>query len=923
MKTTKFLLTILSIIFFHNFLHADVDPADDSKSNKGIIAGRIIDEQNLPLPGATVLIKSLNEATVSDVNGYYRLVKIEPGHYELTVTYIGFKAQSQQVRVAAGETTIADFRMEAGIELNEVVVTGGLQGQSKALNQQKNTVNITNIISSDQVGRFPDANIGDALKRIPGINVQYDQGEARFGHIRGTSPEYNSVTIDGDRIPSAEAEIRAVQLDLVPADMIQSMEVNKVVTADMDADAIGGSVNLVTRSNPYRQRLSGTVGTTYNLLSEKPTENISLLYADRFLNNKLGMTLAGSYQNHQLGSDNIEAEWDEADNGMIMKEFQVRTYHVQRLRQSYSAAFDYAFNPSHKIDAKVMYNHRNDWENRYRVVYADLDEPGESTIERQLKAGKDKDARLEDQRTFHVSLKGEHQLGMLGIKWKGAYAKASEERPNERYLQYVYEDVTINQDLSDTEKPHLIVTEPDAVDFNGNWELDELTEQYQYTEDIDKVVGVDFKLPLSPQGANSILRVGAKYKSKSKNRENDFYEYSPEDETAFNSDAFSQTKVQTKDNFLAGDYVAGTFVKKEFLGNLDLENVANFEKEQDPEELAGNFDAKEDVLAGYIRFDQKIGKLDVLAGLRIEDTKLEYSGYEIVLDEDGDFESLNKTQTQESGYTNVLPSLLLKYALSNNTQLKAGWTNTIARPRYYDLVPHVETNREDNELTIGNPGLEPTTSMNFDLMLEHYFKSVGLISGGVFYKDINDFIVEEVKDDYSFMNNTWDEFSQPINAGNATLYGFEVAFQRQLDFLPGFLRQFGIYANYTYTKSEVSDFKIEDRENEELSLPGTPENNFNASLYYEGKKLSARLSFNYASDFIDEVGGEAFEDRYYDKVTYMDFNTSYAFSNKLRVFAEVNNLLNTPLRYYQGESKYTMQAEYYNAKINFGLKFDL
>ncbi len=193
---------------------------------------------------------------------------------------------------------MANFQLEAGIELNEVVVNGALQGQSKAFNQQKNSININNIISSDQVGRFPDANIGDALKRIPGINVQYDQGEARFGHIRGTAPEYNSVTIDGDRIPSAEAEIRSVQLDLVPADMIQSLEVNKVVTADMDADAIGGSINLVTKSNPYSQRISGTVGATYNFLTDKPAENLSLLYADRFIDGKLGMTLAGSYQNH-------------------------------------------------------------------------------------------------------------------------------------------------------------------------------------------------------------------------------------------------------------------------------------------------------------------------------------------------------------------------------------------------------------------------------------------------------------------------------------------------------------------------------------------------------------------------------------------------------------------------------------------------
>lgn len=896
------------------------DQDQDAKTDKGVIAGRVIDEQNLSLPGATVVIKGTTNGSVSDENGFYRIINLNEGQYEIVVSYIGFKDQTKQVQVKANATTTVDFQLEAGIELNEVTVNGSLQGQSKALNQQKNSINVTNIISSDQVGRFPDANIGDALKRIPGINVQYDQGEARFGHIRGTPPELNSVTIDGDRIPSAEAEIRAVQLDLVPSDMIQTLEVNKVITSDMDADAIGGSVNLVTRSNPYKRRISGTVGTTYNLLTDKPAETLSLLYADRFLDDKLGMTLSGSYQNHKLGSDNKEAEWE--DDG-TMKEFQVRTYLLQRLRQSYSAAFDYQFDTSNKIDAKVIFNHRNDWENRYRIDYRDLDDdPGNQSIRRQTKAGTKKDGRLEDQRTLHFSLKGEHQLGNLEMKWKGSYAKASEDRPNERYIRYEIEDIDIAQDLSDTQNPQVIINNADARDLNSNWSLDEVTEEHQYTEDKDFKLAVDFKLPLSDTN-NSKLKFGAKYKAKDKSRDNDFYDIDFSDEDGFSALALSNLSDQSRDDFLAGDYMVGKFVSKEFLGSLDLES-SDFTQEQNKEELAGNFDASEDVFAAYLRFDQKIGDLDIVAGLRFENTSLEYSGYQIEFDNEGDItpDSPKKTDVEESSYSNLLPSLLLKYSLGENTQIKTAWTNTIARPRYFDLVPYVETNREDNEISVGNPELEATSSMNLDLMIEHYFKSVGLISGGLFYKDIKDFIVEEIKDDFNYNGETWSEFKQPINAGDASLFGLEFAFQRQFDFLPGFLRQFGIYTNYTYTKSEVSNFKIEDREDEELALPGTPEHNLNASLYYEGKKLSARLSINHASDFIDEVGGKAFEDRYYDKATHLDFNANYSFTKSLNAYVEVNNILNQPLSYYQGSSKFIMQDEYYDARINLGLKFN-
>lgn len=209
------------------------------------------------------------------------------------------------------------------------------QGQAAALNQQQTSDNVTNVVAADQIGRFPDANIGDAMKRIPGINVAMDQGEARFGLIRGTEPRLSSVTLNGERIPSAEGDQRNVQLDLIPADMVQLIEVNNTVTPDMDADAIGGSVNIVTRSAPPEQRILATLGSGYNMLSERGMTLGSLVVGDRFLNDNFGVVLSGSYYNHYLGSDDIEAVWNEDDNGAAyVEEFEVRKYDVQRLRRS-------------------------------------------------------------------------------------------------------------------------------------------------------------------------------------------------------------------------------------------------------------------------------------------------------------------------------------------------------------------------------------------------------------------------------------------------------------------------------------------------------------------------------------------------------------------------------------------------------------
>jgi TonB-dependent receptor len=900
---------------------------------EGIIRGRVLDSDNLSMPGAAIIIESINKGTITDNYGSYTLTGIPEGTYEVSVSYIGFNPDKKQVSVEPGKTTVVDYILEAGIELSEVVVSGQLQGQSKALNTQMNKGNITNIISSDQVGRFPDANIGDALKRIPGINVQYDQGEARFGNIRGTAPQYNSVMVNGERIPSAEAEDRTVQLDLVPADMIQAIEVNKAVTPDMDADAIGGSVNLVTRSAPYDRRVSLTLGSGYNFLAEKPIFNGAFVLGDRFLNKKLGVIASASYHNHQLGSDNFETEWDymdenDKDGSAFSEEIQIRQYYLQRIRQSYSLSLDYKLNENHTIFANGIYNHRNDWENRYRTIYKDIeyDEDSETwlgVMEKETKGGNEdtKYARLEDQRMMNFTLGGDHQFGKIKADWTASYSKASEERPNERYIVYEAEDLTFTTDFTDKSAPKITGVSPaSSADLSSDYGFGELTEEFQLTEDIDRNFKLNFTIPLLENEYKNSIKFGVRYKSKEKMRDNRLFEYSPIDEDAFNATTLNNLEDLSKDNFLVGDYQTGDQVSEEYLGDLDLTNSSLFEEERIAEAEAGNFNATENIIGGYVMLNQSFGnKLFMIAGVRIENTSQEYQGNQYDADED-----VNALTAQVSdSYVNILPGLHLKYDFNKTTILRAAWTNTLARPNYYSLVPYREITREDNEIAIGNPDLTPTTSMNFDLMFEKYFKTIGIISGGAFYKDIKDFIVTETREEYLFEGTTWDTYSQPINGGNAEIFGLEFAAQRQLDFLPGFWKGFGVYANYTYTTSSVSDFRIEGREDDDIPLPGTAKHTVNGSISYDNERFSFRTSLNYASDFVDEFGEEAFYDRYYDKALYLDVNANYAITPNLRIYAEAINLTNQPLYYYQGISSRVMQSEYYNVRLQFGVKLDL
>lgn len=283
------------------------------------------------------------------------------------------------------------------------------------------------------------------------------------------------------------------------------------------------------------------------------------------------------------------------------------------------------------------------------------------------------------------------------------------------------------------------------------------------------------------------------------------------------------------------------------------------------------------------------------------------------------------TPDVKDDYLNLLPSILLKYDVNDDFKIRGSFTETLSRPKYSALVPNVNINREENTLTLGNPDLTPTTSFNFDLSADYYFKSVGLVSLGLFYKDINDFIVEQTVRGYQYEGNTYDRFNQPKNAGDANLFGVEVGYQRDFGFIAPALKCVGFYGTYTYTHTKVNNFNFAGRENEKnLRLPGSPEHTANASLYFEKAGLNIRLSYNFASDFIDEMGESAFYDRYYDKVNYMDLNASYTFGKKLKTtfYAEANNLLNQPLRYYQGTPDQTMQSEHYGVKVNAGVKIN-
>ena len=916
----------------------------------GAIHGRVIDNEKQTLPGASIYIEDLKTGVISDINGFYTLPNLKPGTYTIKVTYVGYAPREMKMTVSGGKTLEKDIVMNEGVELQQVEVKGAFQGQRKAINMQKNGMGVTNVVSADQVGKFPDSNIGDALKRINGINVKYDMGEARFGQVRGTSADLTSVTVNGNRIPSAEGDTRNVQLDLIPADMVQTIEVSKVVTSDMDGDAIGGAINLVTKNTPYKRVLNATAGSGYNWVADKMQLNLGLTYGDRYFDDKLGVMLAASYQNAPGGADNVEFEYDVDDDGKVyLDKAEMRQYYVTRERQSYSLATDYQFNANHKVSFKGMYNRRSDWENRYRITYKKLnDAPSKQSIVLQTKggAGDNRNARLELQQTMDFTFDGEHTFGRLNMDWAGSYSRATEDRPGERYFGVTMKGKKNEDYFSGLQfvnaggrnpYPNKVIGPLSAYD----WSIDELTNSDQEISENEWKFRLNFELPLNQGLYANKLRFGAKYTDKSKEKEVHCFDYIEPYEEAYDEAWMNQLNGQIRSGFMPdGNYPVNTsFITKEYLGSLTMTSTQAGAYEL-YEEASGNYKASEKITSAYLRFDQQLGsKLDMVLGLRMEHTALNYSGFNWVVDDLEDEQGrLEATGEKKNDYTNWLPSILMKYNATDDMKFRASFTKTLSRPKYSALVPCIHYNISEEEARFGNANLKPTTSYNFDLSGEYYFESVGLVSLGFFYKNVKDVIADEKWKSTNdpnipagLLNEDGEpvkyEITKPINAYDADLFGLEFAYQRDFGFIAPALKCIGFYGTYTYTHSSTKNHQFEHRtvdEGEEIKMTGSPEHTANASLDYEKKGLNVRLSYNFASEFVDEFGTVADLDRYYDKVNYLDANASYTFGDKFKTtfYVEANNLLNQPLRYYQGTKDRTMQAEYYGVRLNAGVKIN-
>lgn len=883
-------------------------PAASGRAAAGTITGRVLDAATgAPLVGADVTLEGTPFTTATDATGAFRLSGVPEGRYALLVLYLGHADGRSEVVVAGGRSATVDVKLPPSgfSEAVQVRAEPIGEGQASALNQQRTAANITNIISSDQIGSFPDPNAAEAAQRIPGVSIARDQGEGRYVLIRGTEPRLNSMMIDGERIPSPEGDVRNVALDAVPADQLQSIQVSKAVTPDMDADSIGGAVNLITRQAVSRPTALFSAGTGFNSLQDSGDQRTAGgTVGRRFRGGKLGVLFGGTATRLERGSENFEAEYDDG----ALEELQTRDYIITRERYGVNGAFDVRASDNSALIFRGIFNKFRDYEVNNRPEY----QIGDSRIERVLKN------RQQDQLIASLSGGGNHVLTSHGatLDYKLAFARAEEHQPDRLDTVFRQSRVTFAPNVTPTS------IDPDNIQANplneniASYALQEQIYEPFLTRDREITGSANLRMPIAARpGLTGFLKTGFKVKDRHKFREADVIVGEPEGTVRFSQ--LEEAGFSAGGRFLDGRYQFGPGISPS-LARSFFNNLPASQREFDHESDAADYDANETVAAGYAMAELYVGeKLLVLPGLRYESTNVDYTGYDVLYDEDGDYVS-TRALTGGDRYGFFLPGFHVRYSLTPETNLRAAYTRTLARPNYYDLVPYQIVFREDEEIQRGNSALKPTTSNNLDFLAEHYFQSVGVVSGGVFFKRLNDYVYPFVFDEAQSGGDEF-EVTQPLNGDAASLWGMELAFQNQLRFLPGPLDGLGVYANYTWTDSNA---KFPGREGEDARLPGQSSHLGNLSLWYEKYGFSAKASWNFHGKYIDAVGETAAEDVYYDNHTQLDVSLSQRLTRRMRVYADFLNLTNAPLRYYLGVPTRPIQEEYYKWWAMFGVKMN-
>ena len=825
-------------------------------------------------------------------------------------------AAQAQTAAPAGPAPAASAASAPPAQLERVVVTGQAAATDRALADQQAADNIVSVVRSDGIGRLPDKNAAEALQRVPGVSVERDQGEGRYVRVRGLGPDLNAVTINGSLVPSPERDRRAVMLDVLPASLIGALEVTKTLTPDMDANSLGGTIDIKSLSAFDRKGslLSIEAGGSHSSNVDQNSPYGSLLWSDRFLDGKLGVALGLNGERRRFGSDNVETGG--AWNGDALEEFERRDYRITRERLGGALNLELRPESGSLYYLRSMLSRFSDDEVRqaHTIEFADPQTEGtlgDAESSRELKA------RKETQRILSLTLGTEQQFGDWGLRVAAGLSRSQEDTP-----QHIAGAKFDGGDFSGVgfsggRTPRLIG--PDAINSAAPYELDEIELERTLVKDREHNLRFDATRQLQWFGAPGELKFGAKLSRRTKTHEQTTWVL--ED---FEDAPFSLSAAQLGLAAYQGpgvEYPLGSFGPslsaaplQALYRGLDLSGFVDEE-----ESRINNFRIRENIDAAYVQGSFDLGGWRVLTGVRYEGTRMQADGTGVA---DGVF---SDTSVQRR-YRDWLPGLHLRRDLDADTTLRAAWSNSVVRPTFGQLAPGFAIDGDEAEF--GNPQLDPLKSSNFDLGVERRLGYAGVVSVYGFHKRIRNFIYQT---DLAG-TGAWASFAEAVSYANgdrARVSGIELAYSQSLRSLPAPWNGLLLSANATFSNSDARIARYDSGSGETRSrsipLPSQSSRLLNLVVGYETQDWSLRLAGNHKSRYLLEVSDvlDASRDLYVDAQTQFDLSARVALAKGLQLSFEAMNLNDAKYYVYAGNSGRNAQWETYGRSYRLSLKYTL
>jgi TonB-dependent receptor len=856
------------------------------------------------LVGANVHLLGTAIGGVTDREGQFNILNVPPGSYRVRISYVGYKQREMPVAFEGkGLVTLNPSLVPDVLEGNEVVITAQARGQVAAINQQITSTTIVNVISEEKIKELPDANAAEAIGRLPGVSILRSGGEANKVILRGMSDKFTSFTIDGVRVPPTDPDSRGVDMSAFSQGTLAGIELFKALTPDKDADAIAGSINLVTRKAPESRIIRLDVKGAYNKLNSTFGQyDINGRYGERFLDGLLGVQVTGNLERRDRSNEqfSLDVENQAVFNGRGFKysDFIVRYTNEIRQRGGGSLLLDFDTPDGGSIRFNNLYSQTNrgyvTFDRNYPVSG---DAVNYTAWDRERKVN-----------TFNSSLRGDNTLLDFGVQWGVSFAESETSAPYD--YRMVFTEPSIVDSAGMKPVPEYIRTMPPetfipfAYNNFAKAQLDSAFFHSEKNADREKTAFADISRKyILGDDLSGEFKFGGKYRHKTRFKETNElmapYWLGYYQDFTRGADGGIARKNYVGTNFahlrtvgrlvLLTNFLDGTPDQRQLYDKYSLnpminrnllrewyelnrngisENGIQREYYNDPEVAGDYYAITERVSAAYIMNTLNWGSFATfIAGVRVETETNEYMAKYVNVPLSG-FPTSGTLLDTTATFTETtwLPNMHLTLRPLDYLTVRFAAYRAIARPDYntrFEKMVARSTNPRDL-LTVGNPRLRNAKAWNFEVNSSVFGSELGLFTVSAFYRTIDDMFhtVTNIPGDYAPGNPgslldtlgiTWHPWTNPgkisltytVNSTKPTkVWGLEIEHQANLTFLPGLLSNIVLSYNLSFIRSEtwVLSYRIDTTWAIKPPIP-FPLPNFNTRVIEAKQKLEGQPEF--------------------------------------------------------------------------------